>query len=138
LDPELILEFDVRSEQSRTEIVAHVEEAWEANPVVIFSKAHSPMSRELKALIASYNLRPDPTIFEVDKRSDSEVLQPIVSRLTSTTNFPVLLVGGEIIGTTLKDIQSLHVNGQLQDKIRLAGSVVGGGKKKKGKGRRSS
>jgi hypothetical protein len=138
LDPELVLDFDVRSEQSRQEIKTWVADAWEANPVVLFVSAHSPISRELKTLVASYQLKPSPTIFEVDQRADAAVLEPTLYRLTSTTELPILVVGGETLGPSLKDIQTLHTTGELREKIGLAGAVVGGAKKKKGKGRRQN
>ena len=68
--------------------------------------------------------------------ADAAVLEPTLYRLTSTTELPILVVGGETLGPSLKDIQTLHTTGELREKIGLAGAIVGGAKKKKGKGRR--
>jgi hypothetical protein len=86
---------------------------------------------------------------------DADVIVPLVHRLTNSTEFPVLLIGGqtvgfpfttqntvnppELIGQTMsarsmfEGIKGLHVSGELDKLIRSAGAIIGGGKKKKGR-----
>jgi hypothetical protein len=81
------------------------------------------------------NLRPEPTIFEVDLRDDFTVLAPLLYRLTASTDLPVLLVGGMPVGS-LQDIRDLEEKGQLKELITSAGAVIDGGAKKKNKGKK--
>ncbi|KAI0067164.1 hypothetical protein BV25DRAFT_1867714 [Artomyces pyxidatus] len=134
IDPQLILDFDTRSAQAETEVEEVVSDVWARNPVVLFSKLHSPISRELKTILHDMKLRPPPTIFEVDQRADAQVLVPMLFRLTNATDLPILLVGGVSVGT-IDDIRELDARGQLKTLVSRAGAVIDGGKKTK-KGRR--
>jgi hypothetical protein len=127
IDPELVLDFDTRNPRAAEGVREVVEEVWRNNPVVVFSKLHSPSARDLKKTLAEMNLSPPPIIFEVDTRADANVLQPLLHRLTSTTTLPILLVGG-------KPIPNSITPEMLKSIVGKAGAVVGsGGKKKKGR-----
>lgn len=93
------------------------------------SQLYSPKSREVKALLAGLHLKPAPTIIDVDIREDAEVLEPLVQRLTSVDELPVLLVGGKPVGD-MATIRSLYESGDLQQMITDAGAVIDGAKKK--------
>ncbi|THH03503.1 hypothetical protein EW146_g10430 [Bondarzewia mesenterica] len=94
IDPQLVLDFDTRSPRATAEVDEVVSDVWTRNPVVLFSKLHSPVSREIKQLIYDMKLRPSSTVFEVDQRADADVLMPLLFRLTSSDTLPILLVGG--------------------------------------------
>ncbi|OCH93781.1 hypothetical protein OBBRIDRAFT_810956 [Obba rivulosa] len=132
IDPQLVLDFDTRSPQAPDEVATVVHDVWARNPVLLYSKFHSPVSRELKEMLANMHLRPEPTIIEVDQRPDEDVLAPMLFRLTSTTELPILLVGGRVVGS-MQEIRYLNTKGELRRMISNAGGVVDGAKKKKGK-----
>jgi hypothetical protein len=151
IDPQLVLDFDTRSPHAAEEVEAMVEDVWIRNPVVLYAKYYSPVTREIKAILDKLNLRPAPTIFDVDQRDDAAVLVPLLARLVNTTDLPVLLVGGVPLmppasnvrpdpaapvlpPSTLEYIRELHSTGELTALFKSAGASVGGKRKK---GRRS-
>ncbi|TFY58385.1 hypothetical protein EVG20_g8170 [Dentipellis fragilis] len=113
IDPSLVLDFDTRSPRAAAEIEEVVSDVWTRNPVVVFSKLHSPISREIKHLIYDMKLKPAPTVFEIDQRSDADVVAPMIYRLTGQPALPILLVGGKPVGT-IDDIRDLIANGELK------------------------
>ncbi|KAI0315231.1 hypothetical protein OF83DRAFT_1200866 [Amylostereum chailletii] len=133
IDPQLILDFDTRSVGAEDEVEQVVRDAWHRNPVVIFSKMRSPVSRELKTIIDSLYLRPTPAVFDVDQRDDAAVLVPLLHRLTAVDSLPILLIGGVPVGS-IEDVRELDASGQLRRLITAAGAEIDGGRKKK-KGR---
>lgn len=68
LDPQLILDFDTRSPGASDEVAEVVHDAWYRNPVVLFTKSRSSVSRELKTYVDALNLKPAQTVFDVDER----------------------------------------------------------------------
>ncbi|KAH7927544.1 hypothetical protein BV22DRAFT_1111070 [Leucogyrophana mollusca] len=132
IDPQLVLDFDTRSARAADEVNQIVEEVWTRYPVMLFTKLHSANSREIRFMLANMNLRPAPEVFEVDQRQDAEVLTPLLHRLTSSTELPILLVGGKPVGS-MEDMRQLHESGELQKMITDAGAVIDGAKKKKGR-----
>jgi len=130
IDPQLVLDFDTRGPHARDEVKAIVEEVWQRNPVFLYSKLYSPASRELKTILSGLFLRPAPTIIDVDVRDDAEVLVPMLARLT-TSELPVLLIGGKPIHASVDKIREMEKSGALQKMINDAGSLVNGSKKKK-------
>lgn len=130
IDPQLVLDFDTRGPRARDEVNAIVEEVWQRNPVFLYSKLYSPASRELKSILSGLYLRPAPTIIDVDVRDDAEVLIPMLTRLTSS-ELPVLLIGGKPILSSVDKVRELEKSGELQKMITDAGSLVNGAKKKK-------
>ena len=127
----------------------------------------------MKTLIATYNLAPKPVMWELDARGmcapeparfqthlefltdDADVIIPLVQRLTNSTELPVLLIGGQTIGSpfltgsvaespvfmdqtvsarsAFELVKGLHGSGELDKLIQTAGGIIGGGKKKKGR-----
>jgi len=132
IDPQLVLDFDTESPRAAEEVQAMVDDVWTRNPVFLYSKLYSPVSRELKTILTNMYLRPAPTIIDVDTRDDFEVLPPLLSRLTSTPELPILLIGGKSVGS-IEEIRSLHETGELQQMITASGAVLNGTKKPKGK-----
>ncbi|KAI0690287.1 hypothetical protein C8T65DRAFT_745883 [Cerioporus squamosus] len=132
LDPQLVLDFDTRGPHAEEELQAVMDDVWARNPVMLYSKVHSPVSREIKQILESLYLRPAPTIVDVDRRPDENVLTPLLFRLTSADELPILLVGGRTVGHP-KDIKYLATKGELQKAITEAGAVVDGARKKKAK-----
>ncbi|KII92558.1 hypothetical protein PLICRDRAFT_103624 [Plicaturopsis crispa FD-325 SS-3] len=134
IDPQLVLDFDTRSARAKQEVEHIVHDVWATNPVMLFSKTHSPLSREIKTTLASLNLRPEPTIFEVDQRDDAAVLTPLIFRLTEAQDLPVLLIGGKRVAVNdIAALRAMQESGDLQKSIQSAGAILNGGKKKKGR-----
>nr|VWO99963.1 N/A [Ganoderma boninense] len=132
LDPQLILDFDTRGPHAEEELQAVMQDVWTRNPVMLYSKVHSPVSREIKQVLKNLYLRPAPTIVDVDTRPDEQVLTQLLYRLTSASELPILLVGGRTIAEP-KEIKWLAETGDLQKAITKAGAVVDGSRKKKPK-----
>ncbi|KAI0663449.1 hypothetical protein C8Q70DRAFT_906716 [Cubamyces menziesii] len=132
IDPQLVLDFDTRGPRAEEELQAVVHDVWARNPVMLYSKVHSPISREIKQVLADLYLRPAPTIVDVDQRPDENVLVPLLYRLTSTNELPILLVGGRTVGSP-REIRYLAAKGELQRLITDAGGVIDGARKKKAK-----
>ncbi|KAF9010604.1 hypothetical protein BDQ17DRAFT_1346522 [Cyathus striatus] len=130
VDPQLVLDFDTTGPRASEEVQNMVDDVWLRNPVFLYSKLYSPISREVKAILADMRLRPAPTIIDVDVRDDAEVLKPILSRLTSQLEFPILLIGGRPVGT-VEQIRELVKSGELKKLVTEAGAVVNGARRKK-------
>ncbi|KAG2135428.1 hypothetical protein DEU56DRAFT_737751 [Suillus clintonianus] len=131
IDPQLVLDFDTRSPRAAYEVNQIVQDVWSRYPVMLFTKLHHANSREIKQIISNMDLRPPPAIFEVDQREDADVLIPLLHRLTSSTELPLMLIGGKPVGS-MDTIRELNEAGELQKLITNAGGVIGGAKKKKG------
>lgn len=89
-------------------------------------------------MLTNMHLKPAPLVVEVDQREDADVLMPLLARLTHVPSLPILLIGGEAVGTDAHDtkgimdeIRKLHKNGELYRRIFDAGSTV---ENKKGRG----
>jgi glutaredoxin-related protein len=130
VDPQLILDFDTTGPRASEEVQNMVDDVWLRNPVFLYSKLYSPVSREVKAILADMRLRPAPTIIDVDVRDDAEVLQPILSRLTSQTDFPILIIGGRPVGN-VERVREMVKSGELKKLVTEAGAVVNGARRKK-------
>lgn len=59
-------------------------------------------------------------------------MTPLIHRLTDTTTFPILLIGGQNFGT-VDEIRAAHQDGTLRLSLAAAGAVIGGSEKKKKK-----
>ncbi|KAF7322089.1 Glutaredoxin domain protein [Mycena kentingensis (nom. inval.)] len=94
-------------------------------PLVVFSKTYCPFSKRAKKLLATYQLSPAPTIVEVDLRDDAEHIKTLLTRLTSHSTFPnVILLGTSLGGSD--DVHALHNDGRrLKKMLERAGLVVG-------------
>ncbi|KAI0949015.1 hypothetical protein AcW1_008732 [Taiwanofungus camphoratus] len=132
IDPQLVLDFDTRSPHAPEEVETVVRDVWARNPVMLYSKFYSPISRELKQILADMYLRPSPTIIEVDQRPDESVLAPLLFRLTSTSELPILLIGGRTVGS-IQEIRYLKEKGELQRMISNAGAEINAARRKKQK-----
>ena len=64
--------------------------------------------------------------------ADEEVLKPLLERLTGASELPILLVGGQIIGTP-QEVKYMHAKGEFTRALTKAGAIVDGVKKKKGR-----
>ncbi|KAJ3906061.1 hypothetical protein F5879DRAFT_898334 [Lentinula edodes] len=123
IDPQLVLEFDTRGSRADEEVEVMVEDVWSRNPVFLYSKLYSPISREIKATLLSMNLYPAPTIIDVDIRPDADVLKPMLMRLTSLSDLPILIIGGKPVGS-ITEVREMAETGELQRRIREAGAVT--------------
>lgn len=131
IDPQLVLDFDTRSPRAADEVNQIVQDVWSRYPVMMFTKAYHAHSREVRRIVSAMDLKPPPVAFEVDQREDAEVLIPLLHRLTSSTDLPLMLVGGKPVGS-MDVIRELNESGELQKLITNAGAVIDGSKKKKG------
>lgn len=146
LEPQLVVDFDTRFSGAQEEVDALVQDTWSNYPVVILSQLHSPVARDLKAVISSYHLFPRPLIWEVDARADKHVIVPTLMRLTNSTDLPILLVGGQTIGLStdpsaetdinsarkiLSRVQDMQKSGELEHLLRDAGAIIDGSARKK-------
>ncbi|KAJ7782399.1 hypothetical protein DFH07DRAFT_322467 [Mycena maculata] len=130
IDPELVLDFDTRSPHAMEEVERVVDDVWSQNPVMLYSKLYSPASREIKSILMDMNLRPPPLIIDVDARDDVDVLTPMLTRLTASPDLPILLIGGQPMGS-IAQIRDLLASGDLKSLIKSSGAVIGGGKRRK-------
>ena len=101
---------------------------------------------------------PEPTRFQTHLEfltDDADVIVPLVQRLTNSTELPILLIGGQTVGSpfltgsaadspgiidqtmsarsVFERVQGLHGSGELDKLIQNAGGIIGGAKKKKGR-----
>ncbi|CAE6514357.1 unnamed protein product [Rhizoctonia solani] len=126
---DVMLDFDTRSDFAQLEVDDLVQDTWMRNPIVIFSKVHSPQGRDLKKIFASYKLKPAPVIFDVDQREDAAILEPVLYRLMDEASLPIVLLGGRSIGSPA-DIAKLHESGDLERAMKSAGVTIVPPKKK--------
>jgi len=132
IDPQLVLDFDTRGPRAPEEVQAMVDDVWSRNPVFLYSKRYSAASREVKAMLDGLNLKPSPTIIDVDIRDDVDVLLPMLRRLTSSDELPILIVSGSPVGS-LQDIREKNNDGTLRQMIAQSGAVIDGATRKKKK-----
>lgn len=131
IDPQLVLDFDTRSPRAADEVNQIVKHVWARYPVMLFTKLHHANSREVRRIVSNLDLRPPPVVIEVDQREDADVLIPLLHRLTSSTDLPLMLIGGKPVGS-MDIIRDLNESGKLHNLITNAGAVIDGAKKKKG------
>ncbi|KAG7446666.1 uncharacterized protein BT62DRAFT_932109 [Guyanagaster necrorhizus] len=129
IDPQLVVDFDPQSPRVSDEIQNMIDDVWTRHPVFLYSKLYSPVSREIKAILAGLHLHPAPMIMDVDVREDSTVLEPLLERVLSTDDLPILLIAGHYVGP-ISNIRSLHESGELKEMIKAAGAVIDGAKRK--------
>jgi len=83
-------------------------------------------------MLNNLNLKPPPTIIDVDIRDDAEILVPMLKRLLPFPDLPVLLIGGIAVGS-IEEVRELEKDGELQKLITASGSAIGGAKRRKHK-----
>jgi len=133
IDPQLIIDFDTRTDGAEAELKRLVAATWENYPVVMYTKP-SVVTRELRALVDSFNLRPTPIVIDVNERPDVDTLEPVLQRLTGVSSLPILLVDGILIDVSTSElVQELSESGTLKKLVSEAGAVINGGKRKKGR-----
>ncbi|KAH7888885.1 hypothetical protein F5I97DRAFT_1803204 [Phlebopus sp. FC_14] len=139
LDPQLVLDFDTRSEHAKNELAHVVDDVWTRYPVMLFTKLHSADSREVRYMFSNLNLNPSPLVFEVDQREDAQVLLPLLTRLTHVPALPIILIGGQPIAADTQDrkavmaeIRGLHESGELARLVLEAGAKLDAGRRRKG------
>jgi len=125
IDPQLVLDFDTRGPRAVDELKQIVDDVWAQNPVMLYSQLQGPHSREVTAMLVHMNLSPPPMILEVDQRDDGNVLTPLLLRITSSAELPILLVGGKPVGTT-SEIAALFRSRELHKMVTDAGAIVDG------------
>ncbi|KIP06501.1 hypothetical protein PHLGIDRAFT_72581 [Phlebiopsis gigantea 11061_1 CR5-6] len=103
----------------------HVKELQIKHPLIIFSKSYCPFSQRAKSLLASQDLKPSPTIVELDQRTDGPILQAILARLTGRRTVPNIILQGKSIGGW-DDIWDLHQDKHLKGLLHENGLLVGG------------
>ncbi|THU95503.1 thioredoxin-like protein [Dendrothele bispora CBS 962.96] len=94
-------------------------------PVVVFSKSFCPFSARAKRLLEEYELVPQPMVIEVDLRDDATQIKALLTRLTSQSTFPNIIVQGKSIGGS-DDLKRLHESGALKKLLEKAGVEVEG------------
>lgn len=119
------IDMRVYTPDGDTDWAAHLQELKAQHPLVVFSKSYCPYSQRAKALLASYNLSPPPTIVELDMRSDGGLIQGILNRLTGRRTVPNIILQGESIGGA-DDIIALHQDDKLKPLLHNAGLTIGG------------
>jgi len=133
IDPQLILDFDTRTDGAEAELKRLVTATWENNPVVMYTKP-SAVTRELRSLLDSFNLRPAPVVIDINERVDVDTLEPLLHRLSGSSSFPILLVHGILIDVSTADrIQELDKSGTLKKLVSEAGAIINGGRRRKGR-----
>ena len=132
IDPQLVLDFNVRGPSARKELDQTVKETWARYPVMAFAKKHSAVSREVIRMLDSMQLNPAPKVFEVDLRSDKAVLLPLIERVTGASEFPVVVIGGTP-RSGIDALRAMHESGELKELVQAAGAQVDGAHRKKGR-----
>lgn len=111
---------------------------------LIYIQFRSTTSRAVNQMLDEMYIKPPPVVIDVDKRSgspsschlhsrsnkepigDSQILIPLLKRLTGSQTLPILLIGGQLAGPTLKDLTELRESGELRAMIDSSGAVVNG------------
>ncbi|PHH63791.1 hypothetical protein CDD81_5448 [Ophiocordyceps australis] len=94
-------------------------------PIVIFSKTYCPYSKHAKdILLEKYSIVPAPYVVELDQHPQGKALQTQLSRATSRSTVPNIMVAGISIGGN-DEVVDLVNRDQLASKIRnIAGKQV--------------
>jgi len=121
IDPNEKLALDVYAKgEKKVDWVKEMERLDELYPVIVFSKTYCPYSKMGKALIATYNLKPEPKIIEVDLRADQHIIKTLSIRLTGRGTVPNVILKGKTIGGS-DDIHALHNAGTLKATFEKVG-----------------
>ncbi|KAF4567239.1 hypothetical protein EYR36_010857 [Pleurotus pulmonarius] len=97
IDPQLVLDFDItRNPRAKEELQSLQENVWSRNPVVLYAKHFSPLSRAIKGTLEALHMNPPPTFIDVDTRADASILEPLLRRLTGM-DLPIILIAGQLV-----------------------------------------
>jgi len=161
IDPQLILDFDIRGgRKARTELQVVRTQVWEENPVVVYAKRYAPNTKLLLgSLLNPLNVHPPPAVFFVDERQDGDILAAALQRVSSSLTpvpltpstlsssgdksiLPMILIGGQPLDIPYDEMLQKNENDNAAHKIMLktalkevilkAGAETNEGKKKKG------
>ncbi|KAH9935775.1 glutaredoxin [Fomitopsis serialis] len=125
VDPEQAVDLDVYAPDGHRKWDAHLKVLKNEHPVVVFSKTFCPYSQRAKALLQKYELDPPPHIVELNTRSDGQIIQNILKRLTGRRTVPNILIHGQSLGGS-DDIHALHEQHKLKGVLEDAGVEVNG------------
>ncbi|XP_059663441.1 monothiol glutaredoxin-S1-like [Cornus florida] len=87
------------------------------NPVVIFSKSSCCICHSIKQLICSFGA--NPIIYKLNEHPDGQQIERELGRRSS---LPAVFIGQELVGSA-REVTSLHVRGQLAQKLIDAGAI---------------
>ncbi|PHH68049.1 hypothetical protein CDD82_886 [Ophiocordyceps australis] len=109
---------EVKAEQELNDILKRA-------PVIIFSKTYCPFSKRAKGiLLEKYSIVPAPYVVELDQHPMGKALQTQLSRVTSRSTVPNIMVAGTSIGGG-DEVVDLDNRDELASKIRkLVGKRV--------------
>ncbi|ORX39927.1 hypothetical protein BD324DRAFT_615560 [Kockovaella imperatae] len=112
IDPSTVLDFDPSHENARDDLDLLVEHVNTVYPLVLFGKMRDPWHREIRKILHSYRIYPEPLIVDVDQRRDHHVFVPLLQRLLDTPDLPQVLIRGQVIGSyheilAMKDSETL-------------------------------
>lgn len=89
--------------------------------VIIFSKTTCPFSRKAKSILLDvYSIVPSPFVFEIDQHRLGPRMQTLLADMTGRRTVPNILINGKSIGGG-DDVEKLHMDGQLGNKVRSMG-----------------
>lgn len=99
LDPQLILDFDIRGgRKAREELQVVRNQVWEENPVVIYAKRFAPQTKLLLGnLVNPLNIHPPPAVFFVDERQDSDIITPVLQRVSESAQLAPVSLSGAVL-----------------------------------------
>ncbi|KAF1326366.1 Glutaredoxin, partial [Globisporangium splendens] len=86
-----------------------------ATPVVVYSKSYCPYCSKTKALLKE--LGASFEVVELDQINDGDDQQSALEAITGQRTVPNTFIGGKTVGGN-SDIQKLHKNNQLVDKLK--------------------
>ncbi|KAI0683003.1 thioredoxin-like protein [Cytidiella melzeri] len=123
LDGRKEIDLRVYSPEGDDDWQRHVKVLRDQHPLVVFSKSYCPYSKRAKALLQLYELSPPPTVIELDLRSDGQIIQTVLRRITGRGTVPNILLHGASIGGS-DTIEDLDQEGELRKILREAGLDV--------------
>lgn len=125
VNPEEKIDLRVFSPDGDDNWEKHLKTLRTEHPLIVFSKTYCPFSRSAKKLLESYQISPPPTIVELDTRSDGQVIQSLLGRLTGRRTVPNILVQADSIGGS-DDIHEMHDEHKLKTLLEEAGLEIHG------------
>lgn len=73
IEPELLLPFDPQSPNAKAELEELVQTQWENFPIMIVGKLRDPKMHNLRRVLKTYNVKPEPVFIDFDQRGMSLV-----------------------------------------------------------------
>uniref|UniRef100_K3WRV6 Glutaredoxin domain-containing protein n=1 Tax=Globisporangium ultimum (strain ATCC 200006 / CBS 805.95 / DAOM BR144) TaxID=431595 RepID=K3WRV6_GLOUD len=91
-----------------------------ATPVIVYSKSYCPYCTKTKALLKE--LGASFEVIELDQINDGDAQQSALEAITGQRTVPNTFIGGKTVGGN-SDIQKLHKNNQLVDKLKAVSAL---------------